>query len=104
MPHKGDIDPDQADLKAVYLTAKQARDLAEKIARHVVSESEPERGVLYRLTNAERDIENNSRDIRSIKSIPLRLAWVAVAAIVGTAAVGTATIVWNARPAAKANP
>jgi hypothetical protein len=68
----------------------------------VVSESEPERGVLYRLTNAERTSKTTA-GISGRSSIPLRLA-AAVAAIVGTAAVGTATIVWNARPAAKANP
>ena len=71
----------------------------------MVSESEPERGVLYRLTNAEQGHRKQQPGypVDQVDSTAW-LAWVAVAAIVGTAAVGTATIVWNARPAAKANP
>lgn len=107
MPERNDIDPipEHIDLAAVYLTSRQARELAReaceqsrKIARHVVSESEPERGILYRLRAVEQDTEDNSRAIKTIQSIPLRIAWIAIAAIVGVAAVGTATLVWNARP------
>lgn len=78
----------------------------EKLHKHVVNEDDPSSGVLARLDVAETQIDQNSKDIRTIKTIPLRIAWVAVVAIVGTAAVGVATLVWYARPAVstKATP
>jgi hypothetical protein len=101
--HKREIDPvpDDIDLKTVYLTAREARELIRNVERHVKGGSNPEQSLMWRMKQAETDIKDNSADISRIKSIPLRLAWVAVTAIVGTAAVGVATIVWNARPAAQ---
>jgi len=104
MPNRSDeIDPipDDIDIRTVYMTVREARDLSRRVAKHVLSESEPEAGMLWRLKAVEGQSEQNSRDITSIKTIPLRLALVAVVAIVGTAAVGVATLVWNARPAAQ---
>lgn len=73
----------------------------EKLHKHVVNEDDPSSGMLARMDQAEDQIKQNSRDIKAIQTIPLRIAWVAVAAIVGVAAIGTATVVWNARPTAQ---
>lgn len=73
----------------------------DKLHKHVVNEDDPSNGLVARMDQAEDQIKQNSKDIKAIQTIPLRIAWVAVAAIVGVAAIGTATVVWNARPTAQ---
>ena len=100
MPNRRDDNiedvPERVDLTRVYLEVRHVRNRVDRLDRHVVAESEPERGVLYRLSKAEADIEANSKSIETIREIPARIAWIAVAAIVTLTVTGVATLVWHA--------
>jgi len=89
------FDDQKVDLTRVYHEVRGLKHEVANLSKHVVSEDKPEESVLWRLKQVEDTSAENSKAIERIHAIPIRVFWIAAAAIITLTSVGVATLVWN---------
>ena len=86
---------EEVSLTRVYHEVRGLKHEVANLSKHVVSEDKPEESVLWRLKQVEDTSIENSKAIERIHAIPIRVFWIAAAAIITLTSVGVATLVWN---------